>query len=206
MNLWEETEARFGEYSPAARWGIVVGAFLLIVGIGYFFWVEPMERELEARQATVSRLKSQVARTDPRRYAARIRKAERERLAIEEALERVEAAHRYLQSRMRALGFAWFDQKSFLVMLERFLKRSVELGVRIDRIETEATEGSVTPLIEKKCRVAIEGAGRFPDIVRLVDYLESFEALQKVTAFRVWLDEEGHTRFAATLLVYGAKP
>jgi Tfp pilus assembly protein PilO len=205
MNLWQDTEAQLESFSPFRRLLLIVGTALAVVVLGYFLWIVPMQDEIGIRQEEVARLQRQLANVDLRKITGKLERVKKERLKLQEALERADAAKRYLQSRARALDILWFEQKDFLEMLDRTLKRSVELGLRLDRIETFDEEGQVTPLIEREKRVLIEGAGRFADIVRLVQFIESFNALLKVERFDVFLDEEGETRFRTEMISYGAK-
>ncbi|WP_456452895.1 type II secretion system protein GspM [Hydrogenimonas sp.] len=205
MSLLRDTEAQFENFSPAKRWLVTLGAAAMIAALGYYLWIEPMEREIETQQGQIAQLQRQIAQVNLRRITDKLAQVKRQRLGLQEELERADAARRYLQSRARALDFIWFEQKSFLEMLDRVLRRSVELGIRLDLLETFDIEGEVTPLIEKKRRVLLEGAGRFADIVRLVHYIESFNALLKVVRFEVFLDDEGQTRFRTEMISYGAK-
>ena len=205
MSLLRDTETRFESYGPARRWGLTLGAAAMIVLLGYYLWIEPMEREIETEQGQIARLQRQIAQVRLRQINAMLAKTKKERMVLQERLDRADAAKRYLQSVAHRYDFIWFDQKSFLEMLDRVLKRSVDLGVRLDVVETFDENGSVSPLIEKKKRVVMEGGGAFGDIVRLVHYIESFNALLKVTLLRVEADEKGGTLFHLELLSYGAK-
>ena len=206
MSWIEETERQLASFGPVKRLLVTAGTALAILAMGWFFWLEPVKEETESLRMQAERLRQRIARIDLRRAATRVERTRRERLALEEELMRADAAKRFLQSRIRALEFVWFDPESSLRMLDRMLKRSVELGVRIDSVESLETHEEVTPLIEKSEEIRVEGAGRFADILRLVQYIESFQALLKTRSLKIWLDEEtGDLRFALLFDGYGEK-
>jgi len=205
MKLLHDTEAQFESFSPAKRMVITAGTALMVVALGWYGWIEPMQQQIEAEKTECEQLEQKIASVDLRRVSRKLEQVKRERLKLQESLQEMEAAKRYLQSRAKRLDFIWFEQKSFLEMLDRVLKRSVELGLRIDLIESQDESGEVSPMIEKRKAVRVEGAGRFADIVKLIHYIESFNALLKVERVKISLSEEGETVFHLDLLSYGAK-
>lgn len=205
MNLLHDTEKQLESFSAAKRLVVVMGAAIMIVAIGWYMWIAPLNEEIEISSIRCDQLQQQIARVDLRRISSKLEQVKRERLKLQEELIDADAAKRYLQSRAKSLHFIWFEQKSFLEMLDRVLKRSVDLGLRIDLIESVDDNEEVSPLIEKKKSVHIEGEGQFPDIVKLVQYIESFNALLKVENIKVWLNEKGETLFSIELFSYGAK-
>ncbi|WP_300364882.1 hypothetical protein [Hydrogenimonas sp.] len=205
MSLLRDTENQFESFSPIKRLAVTVGAAVMIVAMGWYLWIDPLNEEIEASSIRCDQIQQQIARVNLRRISTKLEQVKRERLKLQEDLREAEAAKRYLQSRARQLDFIWFEQKSFLDMLDRVLKRSVDLGLRIDLIESVEINGEVMPLIEKKKAVHIEGEGRFADIVKLIQFIESFNALLKVEHMKIWLAETGETLFRIDLLSYGAK-
>ena len=205
MKLLEDTEAQFEAFSPAKRIIITVGTALMVVMLGWYVWIEPLQQQVDAERMECQQLAQKIASIDLHRIAQKLQEVKNERLKLLESIEEMRAAKRYLQSRAKALDFIWFEQKSFLEMLDRVLKRSVELGLRIDLIESWDESGEVSPMIERKKTVHVEGAGEFAQIVKLVHYIESFNALLKVEHLEIGLDEKGETLFHLDLLNYGGK-
>lgn len=205
MSLLQETENQFESFSPAKRLIVTAGTALMILALGWYGWIDPLTQQVEAEKTECEQLEQKIASVDLRRVGLMLEKVKGKRLRLQEELEKTEAAKRYLQSRAKRLDFLWFEQKSFLEMLDRVLKRSVELGLRIDLIESSDESGEISPMIEKKKAVRIDGAGRFADIVKLIHYIESFNALLKVDGVKISLGEEGETLFHLDLLSYGAK-
>ncbi len=206
MSWIEETERQLEAFGPLKRTLVTAGTALAVLATGWFLWLEPLDEETQSLQMQAEQLAQRIARIDLRGITARLDRTRHERLLLEEDLAKADAAKRYLQSRIHALEFVWFDPESSLRMLNRILKRSVELGVRIDSIENVENHKEVTPLIEKNEEIRVEGAGRFADILRLVQYIESFQALLKTRNLHIWLDEEeGEVRFAVLFDGYGEK-
>ncbi|WP_201352409.1 type II secretion system protein GspM [Hydrogenimonas urashimensis] len=203
--MLRETESQLEAFPPAKRMALTAGTALMIVALGWYGWIEPLGEQIDAARMECRQLEQKIAAVDLRRIERKLEEVKKRRMELEEKVQETAAAKRYLQSRAKRLDFIWFEQKSFLEMLDRVLKRSVELGLRIDLIESSDDKGGVSPMIERRKRVRIDGAGDFPDIVRLIHYIESFNALLKVEGVKIGLDKKNETLFHLDLVSYGAK-
>jgi Tfp pilus assembly protein PilO len=205
VSLLSDTEAQLEALSAPKRWAVIAGTAMMILALGWYGWIEDLQMQADGMETKAEQLQQKVLRNDLRLYAAKIKKVQRTRLALAEKLQRKEAAKRYLQSRFESIGFIWFNQRGFAQLLDRILKKSVELGVRIDLVEVKDAGRPLTPLIETKKRLDIEGGGRFADIVKLATYIESLEAMLKIDDLGFELDKGGKSLFHMTVLTYGGK-
>ncbi|WP_353661786.1 hypothetical protein [Hydrogenimonas sp. SS33] len=206
MSLLSETERQFESYGAKTRSALIGGAALAVLAAGWLFWLEPLTEEIEAAQSRAARLQSRIAAVNLRALNRELARVKKQNLELRETLQKADAARRFLQSRASRLDFIWFDQKRFLDMLDKVLRRSVTLGLRIDLFESRPAAEAISPLIEKRAHVHIEGAGDYGQILRLLRYIESFRALLKTDSVRIGLDEQGETHFRIDFDSYGAKP
>jgi len=204
MSVLMETEAQLSAMPPAQKWGVIFLIVLLIAGGGWYFWVADLYDEIEQADSAITSLQSKIRRNNVRLYNHKIAAMKKKNLLLKSDIEAYRSARRFLQSRAERYDFLWFKEKNFVRMLERTLARSTALGLRIDRVESIEESGKLTPLIARRDRLRIEGAGRFKEIERLARYIESFEALLKIDHLHVWYDEEKQeTRFSLELQTYG---
>jgi hypothetical protein len=203
MNIFDTIESHLESMGRWQRVGLALLGVGIAWGIFQLLWISPLSEKKKEKEREIERIDRELSKIDLTKLRKTIEKVRLERLSLVDRLEKEKALKRSLEARTRALSFIWFDQGRFLSMLDKILQRSVILGIRLDLIESVNAQGNVTPLIEKKKVVTLQGAGDFASIVKLVHYIESFEALIKVERFDVELNEEGALHFEASFIHYG---
>lgn len=205
MRLLHETEAQLAGFSPAKRLLVTLFAVLMIAAGGWYGWIEDTQTQIEETSARNFQLEQQIRRTDLRRLSKKIEEVRRNRLALLEEIQKSTAAARYLRARMQRLAKMRFDQKRTADLLDAVLKKSADLGLRVDKIESTDDRKEITPLLERKKRFEIEGSGAFGRIVSLTHYIESLDMLAKIEQFGISLDPKGSTAFRIEIFAYGEK-
>ncbi|BBG64916.1 hypothetical protein NNO_0214 [Hydrogenimonas sp.] len=205
MRLLEDTQQQLDAMGPLKRALLTISASGMIAAGVWFGFIEDLEADIERRASQNIQLQRQIEISDPARVSVKIAKLRRERLAAAEELEKSLAARRYLKTRMERLQKLKFDHERMADLLDGVLKRSVELGLRLDMIESVDSRMDVTPLLERKKRIEVEGAGAFGNIVKLTHYIESLPILARIDSLAVFLDDRGKTAFKIAISTYGVK-
>ncbi|NPA29390.1 MAG: hypothetical protein GXO33_04320 [Epsilonproteobacteria bacterium] len=204
--LLQNTDSQLAAMPPAKRWAVTGVTALLIVAAGWFLWGEALSEEIDTQERKIAQLETKIRKNALGMLGKAIRHTQEENLKLEERIEEYRAMVRYLQTKATGMRFFFFDRRRFMEMFEKVLRRSVDLGIRIDTVSSEAEKGAVSLLIEKKKRVVLEGSGSFPAVTRLTWYIESFGALMKIVRYRYWFDaQKGEPKFSIELLYYGAR-
>ena len=205
--MLQDTDARLAQMTPPQRWGVIVLAAVAILFLGWQLWLGDTMAANERHRMRIDELTHKIADNKISLLSKRIEKLKKENMMFAESIERHRAMARYLQAKATEMSFFLFDRRRFMEMFEKILRRSVELGIRIDAVETRDEKGDISTLIEKKKRLTITGAGPFAAVTKLTWFIESFGALMKITRYRYWYDSEaGEPKFLVELIYYGAKP
>ncbi len=205
MTLLNETEEQLAGFSPAKRLLVTLFAVSMIVLGGWYGWIEDTEREIEETSARNAELQRQIGRTDLRILSKKIEQVRHKRLALLEKIQSNSAAEKYLRTQLEEIGKVRFDQKRTADLLDAVLKKSADFGLRVDKIESIDDIKEITPLLERKKILNIEGVGSFGKIVRLTHYIESLDMLAKIDMLDISLDEKGSTVFRIKVFAYGEK-
>ncbi|WP_456403078.1 hypothetical protein [Hydrogenimonas sp.] len=205
MSLLRETEEQLASFGPLKRGVVTAAALSMIVAGGWYGWIEETQMQIEQVAARTAQLERQIGQADLRKLTKRIENIRRKRLEATEKLHENERAVRYLRTKMERIEKIGFDQEREAELLDAILKRSVDLGLRIDRVESVNDPADVTPLLERRKRLRIEGEGSFARIVKLTHYIESLNMLAKIGSLGLSLDKNGATLFTIDLLAYGVK-
>ncbi|MCF6201675.1 MAG: hypothetical protein L3J42_06095 [Hydrogenimonas sp.] len=205
MSILRDTEEQFASFSPLKRFAVTASAALMIIAGVWFFWTEDTQERIELAEARKIQLSQQIRQVNTRGLAKKIEELKLKRLESEERFQESEKIFRFLRTKIEGVRKIKFDQERLADLLDAILKRSVELGLRIEKIESRPSKDSVTPFLEKKRRVSVEGSGKFADIVKLTYFLESLDMLVKLKSVAISLDKEGRTIFAIDIDAYGIK-
>ncbi len=203
--ILQDTDAQLAAMPPWQRWAVIIGTALLIGVAGWYFWIDDLIGEIDTTQSRIARLERKIANNRIPALKRAIGKIEKENGRLKDRIERYRAMERLLQSRAEKLDIFLFDPARYMEIFEKILKRSVDLGIRIDDAYSQEGSGEISPLIDRWQRLIFEGSGSFPAVTRLSRYIESFKALAKITHYRYWYDEKAkEPRFEITIIFYGA--
>jgi len=205
MSLLRETEEQLASFGPLKRGVVTLAALAMVVAGGWYGWIEETRTRIDEVSARTAGLERQIGQIDLRRLAQRVEHMRQKRLETVEELHESERAVGFLRTKMGGIRKFGFDQEMEAELLDAILKRSVELGLRIERIESVNDPADLTPLLERKKRLRIEGEGAFAPIVKLVYHIESLNMLAKIGSLGLRLDRNGATLFTIDLLAYGVK-
>ena len=205
MRFLEDTEQQLAAMGRAKRLALTFAAAAMIAAGVWFGWIEDLEADIEHATAKNAQILKQTELIDLKRLSKKIEEVRRKRMEAAETLQRSRAEVRYLRTKMDRLQKLKFDQSVMADLLDGMLKRSVQLGLRIDSIESVDDPLDLTPLLQRKKRIAVEGAGAFAKIVSLTHYIESRPMLAKIDSLDISLDKKGSTAFRIDISTYGAK-
>ncbi len=205
MSFLEDTERQLADMGGAKRLALTFAAAAMIGAGVWFGWIEDLEADIEHATAKNAQIIKQIGLIDLKRLSKRIEEVRRKRMEAAETLQRSRAQVLYLRTEMDRVGKLKFDQGVMADLLDDILKRSVRLGLRIDSIESVDDSLDLTPLLQRKKRISVEGAGAFAKIVSLSHYIESRPMLAKIDSLDISLDKKGSTAFRIDISTYGVK-
>ncbi len=205
MSLLEDTERQLADMGRVKRLALTFAAAAMIGAGVWLGWIEDLEADIEHATAKNAQIIKQIGLIDLKRLSERIEDVRRKRMEAAEALQLSRAQLLYLRAEMGRVERLKFNQSVMADLLDSLLKRSVRLGLRIDSIESRDDPLDLTPLLQRKKIVSVEGSGAFAKIVNLSHYIESRPMLAKIDSLYVSLDKKGATAFRIDISTYGVK-
>ncbi|GEM_PF-1678405 len=205
LSEWiRESEEKFSSMPMAMRWTLILGAAVVMAMLIWMVWVDPVLKEKEETEQSIQSVYSKIKRLRPSLLTDKILQTRQKKLEMKERIDLIRAQTLYLKSRLSAIDDVRFTQRKFADMLEKILKKSVALGIRIDKIEVESDEPfSVAPLLARIKVLHAEGAGTFASIVTLSWFIESLNPLYAVKNLKIWFDPKKKTLFSMDINIYG---
>ena len=205
MRLLQRLESELAAMSLPKRLASYLLLLVLLILAVWGWWIDPMLQRTATLQTQNEKLEREILLRNPKKFLEIAQKTQLEKIALAKRLDQDRALLKELQAKARQYRFLWFDEGRFLAFLEAVLRRSLELGLTIDRIEKlapqkkskptmvdqaktaisnamkkQASQAIHIPTVMPQRSVAIVGSGRYPDLVKLLYFIESFNLLLAV--------------------------
>ena len=109
-----------------------------------------------------------------------------------------------LKVKLERMDYLSSDAKGLADILDRLLKESVRLGVKIEKILIDNEEKDYKAYIKQKGTIRIEGNATFRSVLKLLRFIESQEALIEVKNIHFGLEQANKTpSFVIMITGYG---
>ena len=198
-----QLESQLEDLGAAKRY--VMYLLLLFLGV-YFSWMlsgEDLALEIEAAQEKKASLEQKLSQNSIPSLKKAIERKEFQNLTLEDELLNLHFAEQFLQTKLQSQDFIFFDQEGYADILDRILRHSVVLNLRIDIIQSMQGEEDYSEQIREMRKVTIKGEGEFREILKLLQYIESLNTLLYLQNLKVEVNSENATAFSFELSNYG---
>ncbi len=212
LELW------LNRQNTSVRLLIYISIFFLILVPGWTIWIDPLLEEHTQNLRKIAKLKKQLHRYSPIRYKQIEISAQNSLKKLDQQISQLTSRLQNINAHARKFSYLWFDTQQFTAFLQAILSKSLDLNLRIDKINKISTKISkssqeaknyednflIVPKLLLQKIVIIEGAGNFPDIIRLIYFIESFNFLIKTERLLIKKSEVGKkNHFQIQLKFYG---
>jgi hypothetical protein len=85
------------------------------------------------------------------------------------------------------------------------LEKSLQKSIDIKLISSKDVYSDYVPFIKQREEISIFGSGSYKSILELIQYLDSFNALLKITDIKVFIEEKSITSFEIKISHYGVE-
>jgi len=199
----EQWENELVSYPIWMRISIIVSISIIILWVGWEFWVSPLIDDITTASNRQIKLEKDISRINPKIFKDSIAILKHKRMVIRNSIENSKFRLNRLESESYKYKFLWFDENRFLMILKSILEYSVKLGIKIDKIKSlDIQNRDIEQYIKIGKIIKIEGAGSYGDIIKMLYYIDSFKALLNITDIKIWLDN-GELKFTIIIVQYG---
>ncbi|MFA6144131.1 MAG: hypothetical protein WCW84_02870 [Sulfurimonas sp.] len=198
----DNLDEQLAAYTPQQRLLISIGSALAILILGWMLYLTDAIDELNVLEEQNNVLMQQISENSPDAYHTKIKIAikslDKEKIHTAE----LDADKQAIIDQMSASKGLIFDNKHYARMLDLLLEKSVNLGLKIELMESVDTDEPYFGKVNKYKKLTIKGIGKFPAIAEFVTFIESQNALVQMDTLRVETDEE-KPHFEAVILYMG---
>jgi len=181
---------------------VYASVVLALVAFSYYFFGLGLQEECRVKETKVVDLEAKLAESKVSLYQSKIAKSQQKVLVLNKAYEDEKHKETALRVKLERMDYLSSDAKGLADILDRLLKRSVTLGVSIDKILIEEEEKPYKAHIEQKGTINIHGQASFRAVLKLLRFIESQEALIEVKNVHFDL-EDGKNRPAFVIMITG---
>lgn len=177
----------------------------IVFGLYYIFGADLAEEAL-AKSEKAAQLQNKLENNTISAYEAKIEKEQKRILLLAQTHQEGEFKETALRTKLERMDYLSADAKGMADTLERILKESVDLGVAIDKLTMDKTLSPYEAQIDRRGSITIEGEADFRSVLKLLDFIESQEALLAVEHVKFTLEQErSMPAFVITITGYGIK-
>lgn len=175
----------------------------VIVFVYYVFGVD-LQEQFSQKEQTLLTLEKKLAENKISSYKSKIAKNQKKILVLAEEYELQHYKETDFKVKLEKMDYLSSDAKGLADILDRLLKHSVILGVKIQKIVLEDKEEEYKAHIKTKGSIVIEGTSSFRSVLKLLRFIEAQEALIEVKNIHFNLDESSSDpTFVIVITGYG---
>ena len=178
--------------------------FVGIVVFAYYVVGLDLQAEHERKQNKVAALETKLAESRISLFESKIKSTEKKILFLAEEHQQASYKAQSLRTRLEKMDYLSSDAAGLADILERILKRSVDLGVSIDKITLDDSREAYKAQIEKRGNIIIEGGADFRSVLKLLQFIEAQEALMEISNIHFDLQDKSiNPSFEIIITGYG---
>jgi len=184
MNRWPEWidqyEEKLKELPKTQKLLLFVLVAGIILGGGYYLFIEEKIARLQTLQAKLSRLDKTIHKNSPRYLEAKILRLKKEMTALRTLLDKQRAKKTELLAQLEKKKALLLNALNFSKLLEDILHTSYLYGVTLDKIVIMDTDIPFLGKIKQQKELVIEGESNFLPLVRFIRSIEDHTMLLQI--------------------------
>lgn len=184
---------------------IYISIIALLVYLGWNLFGESMYMEMEAKEESIVSLEQKLQRNSVKALESAINRTKKENLTIKEELGELEFKDRYILNKLNSVDFVFFNQMGIAHILDDILKESVKNSIDIKLVNYNSVNKLYKSRVFEKESIDINGSSKFKDMMSLIQYIDSLNALLKINLIDVYMDENKTTNFNLNISHYGVE-
>jgi len=154
--------------------------FLAFIGLFYYAFGISLKEEAQSQEIELQAIKQKLSENKMSLYENKISKTKKSILVWAKKFEDAKYQETSLRVRLEEIDFLSSDAKGLADILDRLLKNSVTLDVSIEKIILDDTVKDYKAQIKQRGTIHIEGSADFTSVLKLINFIESQEALLEV--------------------------
>jgi len=200
----EQLESQLAETPFAKRIILYVTIVISFIVASWYLIGEISYNEIESKETSILSLERKLQKNSMKVLEKVTKKTKNEILVLEEEITDIKYKDKFIQAKLESLGFIIFDEMGIAQILDDVLKNSLKNSIDIELISSKNINNTDEIHIIEKEQIEISGSGSFKNIVSLVQYIDSLNALVRIKNISIYLDSE-KTNFDLNVSHYGVE-
>ena len=200
-----ELEEQLADMPTKKLYFIYVSIIVLLVYTAWNLFGENMRLEIETKENSIESLQKKLKDNNVKSFESTIIKIDKESLTIKEELNELSLKEKYIASKLESIDFIFFNQKGIVSILDSILKHSITYSVDIDIIKYKSVNTLYLPNVYEREQINIDGSASYKNIVQLLQHIDSLNALLRINAININVDENQTTNFDLNISQYGVQ-
>lgn len=201
----QELEEQLEDMPQKKLYFIYVSIVALLVFMSWNLFGESMNIEITTKENSIKVLEKKLEKNSVQVLQKAIDKTYEDNLVLKEELNELNSKDIYINNKLESIDFVFFDQMGIAHILDDILKQSVRHSVDIKMINYTDSNKLYKSNIYEKEKVDINGIASFANIMNLVQYIDSLNALLKINNIDVYIDENQSINFTLDISHYGVE-
>ena len=200
----EQLESQLAETPFAKRIILYVTIVISFIVASWYLIGEISYNEIESKETSIVSLERKLQKNSMKVLEKVTKKTKSEILVLEEEITDIKYKDKFIQAKLESLGFIIFDEMGIAQILDDVLKNSLKNSIDIELISSKNINKTEEIHIIEKEQIEISGSGSFKNIVSLIQYIDSLNALVRIKNISIYLDSE-KTNFDLNVSHYGVE-
>lgn len=201
-NIIRTLDEQLERYEPSKQHIISVGSALALFGICWMLFTAEAMDELSLIREDNIRLESKTVQSSPQAYEAKILQTNKAIALEEDQLTKLQTEKQNLLELMSQSDGLMFDNRQYSAVLDQLLKRSVQLGIKIELMQSEEKNKKFFGKVEQFKQLSIKGSGSFQSIVEYLAFIENQKGLIHIQNVQI-RSNEAKPQFEAVISFMG---
>lgn len=201
-NLIRILDEQLEKYEPSQQHLISVGSAVAIFGMCWILFTAEAIDELSLIREGNTQLKSKIVQSSPQAYEAKILQTNKAITIEETQLSKLQSEKQNLLELISQSDGLMFDNHHYSAILDQLLKRSVELGIKIEFMQSEEKDKIFFGKVKQFKQLSIKGSGSFQSIVEYLAFIENQKGLINIQNVQI-LSNEAKPEFEAVISFMG---
>jgi len=198
----EYYENRLQELPRSKRFMLYAALFLVAGYLLYAFLFEPQLEQLSELESQAQQLRTEVAKSSPRRYERLVVAKKQDLAKMRQRLDRLKQEEFALLQKLHMQEFLFLHPQNFAQLLEDILAESKKRGIALTLIEIDDEKKPFMGRLYQRKRLLIEGKGEFLQDVGFLRAIEAHPMLLRIDDLQIETNGSA-PRFRFSLHLYG---
>jgi Tfp pilus assembly protein PilO len=205
MKILEKFENYLQKVQLTQKIMIFLMPVILIAGVVFMFLTPMQVEELEMLESQSDKLQANIKRKQPRVVNKTIKSSQTKLLTLKEEAEESRDSLNFLYAKLTNLEVLEFNEQQWTVTLDKILKKSLSLDIKIKHIKNSDSEKKETSkkIVPKKY-VEIIGSGKYSNALKYLHFIENRQFLVDVKNIKLEKNPESKDiDFHFNFTIYG---